>query len=629
MKPTVCLTMIVKDEAHVIARCLRSVRRMINTYVIADTGSTDDTKAVIARELAGLPGVILDRPWKDFATNRNEVLDAAHGHADYNLVIDADDVLAGSLPGTLTADYYTMTVVDRLPGVTWGYARVHIWRNRLPLRYRYSIHEQLEIPKGGKLEAAHVSTLQYVRNYDGARSTKEAPGAGMAADRMRAKWLRDADVCRAALASCPPEDRPHYAFYLAQSVHASGDLANAIVLYQAFVRLASKVPELSGLVWQALFRIATSKVALAQATDGEILDAFFRAYERNPARVEPMYELGMYLHARERYRMAYHLLRPLVNRPMPPADGTPRQIEPYQWGVKDLVAGAALMEGDLHTARQLYEQLLQTSELPDGERARIAQKYQEARTGLGPDGLPLPWLADDVKRGLAKDAADAGASADEPAAVAEVEVQPEVNRRPAVPLFGEMLGELRKQIQPGAGEYGYAVSLFSLVVATRARHVLEIGRHKGMTTLALACACKLTTEEPWAESAWAKVKQGFPYSKFEEVGGVRKVYSVDPSPMPEAVTLLDRYGLKKYVTLFNQARVTRQDILSDLDVLVLNAAATEESLRQHLDLVKVSGYVVLYGTNDKAIGMLASATTWQRIAIDTGYRGFVVFRKGQ
>ena len=33
-KPTVCLSMIVKDEAHVIARCLASVRDHIDAWAI-------------------------------------------------------------------------------------------------------------------------------------------------------------------------------------------------------------------------------------------------------------------------------------------------------------------------------------------------------------------------------------------------------------------------------------------------------------------------------------------------------------------------------------------------------------------------------------------------------------------
>ncbi len=47
----ICLAMIVKDEAHVIARAIASVRPFIDSYAIVDTGSTDDTKAIATNAL--------------------------------------------------------------------------------------------------------------------------------------------------------------------------------------------------------------------------------------------------------------------------------------------------------------------------------------------------------------------------------------------------------------------------------------------------------------------------------------------------------------------------------------------------------------------------------------------------
>ena len=44
---TICLCMIVKNEAGVIKRCLDSVRAIINTWVIVDTGSDDGTPEII------------------------------------------------------------------------------------------------------------------------------------------------------------------------------------------------------------------------------------------------------------------------------------------------------------------------------------------------------------------------------------------------------------------------------------------------------------------------------------------------------------------------------------------------------------------------------------------------------
>ena len=71
-RPTICLNMIVKNEAHVIRRCLDSVRPLIDTWVIVDTGSTDGTQDLIREIFADLPGELHERPWHDFGYNRSE-----------------------------------------------------------------------------------------------------------------------------------------------------------------------------------------------------------------------------------------------------------------------------------------------------------------------------------------------------------------------------------------------------------------------------------------------------------------------------------------------------------------------------------------------------------------------------
>ena len=44
---TICLNMIVKNESKIIKRLLDSVYKIIDYWVIVDTGSTDNTKEII------------------------------------------------------------------------------------------------------------------------------------------------------------------------------------------------------------------------------------------------------------------------------------------------------------------------------------------------------------------------------------------------------------------------------------------------------------------------------------------------------------------------------------------------------------------------------------------------------
>jgi len=87
-RPTVELTMIVRNGGPVLARCLRSVRDVVDSILVGDTGSTDQSREV-AREFGAR---VLDVPWKeDFSQARNSVLKASK--ADWVRWLDADEML--------------------------------------------------------------------------------------------------------------------------------------------------------------------------------------------------------------------------------------------------------------------------------------------------------------------------------------------------------------------------------------------------------------------------------------------------------------------------------------------------------------------------------------------------------
>ena len=83
-----CLCMIVKNEAALLAGCLESVKGIVDEIVVVDTGSTDSTKEIAANYGAK----IYDFPWQnDFAMARNESI--KHCNSDWILYLDADERL--------------------------------------------------------------------------------------------------------------------------------------------------------------------------------------------------------------------------------------------------------------------------------------------------------------------------------------------------------------------------------------------------------------------------------------------------------------------------------------------------------------------------------------------------------
>ncbi|MGH9378974.1 MAG: glycosyltransferase, partial [Terriglobia bacterium] len=122
--PQLALSMIVKNAGGALARCLESVRGVVDEIVIADTGSTDRS-IEIAREYQAQ---VFSIPWeRDFAKARNHSL--AQVKAGWVLMLDADEVLdpeAGQLmPSHLSKDGvmgYTVHIKNYL-----GNAGCHLW----------------------------------------------------------------------------------------------------------------------------------------------------------------------------------------------------------------------------------------------------------------------------------------------------------------------------------------------------------------------------------------------------------------------------------------------------------------------------------------------------------------------
>lgn len=140
------LVMIARDEARCIQRCLHSVRAHVDSILVLDTGSSDDTAAIARR--AGARVAHFD--WcDDFAAARNTALQMAD--ADWSLVLDADEWLvngADALRGLRDSAPSTVGVirVDSLYGADEASASCSTsWLSRvLPRGARYGgrVHEQ-------------------------------------------------------------------------------------------------------------------------------------------------------------------------------------------------------------------------------------------------------------------------------------------------------------------------------------------------------------------------------------------------------------------------------------------------------------------------------------------------------
>lgn len=205
MTHRVCLHGICKDESAVALRMLASVIPHIDAWCIADTGSTDATREIVASTLlqAGKPGRLLNHPWVNFAVNRTRCMEEAREVARENdcdllLTIDFDEELIAP-PGwqwpELEADAYEIRVIPAGSDLT--FTRHLVTRVAAPWRYVGAVHEDIDadrpLTRGGVVPVVHVLTRR-----DGAR------------EKNPDKYLRDAQMLKAEMARTT--------FYLAQSM---------------------------------------------------------------------------------------------------------------------------------------------------------------------------------------------------------------------------------------------------------------------------------------------------------------------------------------------------------------------------------------------------------------------------
>jgi Flp pilus assembly protein TadD len=303
-EPLLSLAMIVRDEAADLARCLDSVRGMVDEMVVLDTGSVDAT-----REVAATAGArVHEIPWRDdFAAARNTSLDLCHGR--WVFVLDADEMIAPASRKPLRAWVLAHDGAGTraaLSVATRNYQPEGVWRRgwqRVPdvdphglaggppslgfvisrkarlfprdpaIRFRGCLHETVEASlheAGVEVQATDIP----VHHLGSLRSD-------------RAKQLRYRQLAGRKVREDP--ENPGAWAELAEACHLDGDRRAALEAIDQAVRLSCGRPDYAltaGLLWleegassraETLLQLAAGSSRLAGAQRAEALHALARA----------------------------------------------------------------------------------------------------------------------------------------------------------------------------------------------------------------------------------------------------------------------------------------------------------------------------------------------------------------
>ncbi len=358
--------MIVKDEAKALPRLFDSCRELIDYWVICDTGSTDGTQDLIRRELDGIPGKLRERTWVNFGHNRSELMRLASGCADYLLLLDADMTVTFDRArlASLSADSYLLRHAE--PVEYWIKRLV---RGNRDWRYVGSTHEYIATDGPDRVEKLDAIVVHH--HADGGTRSE--------------KFTRDLALLSEELSEHPDDARA--LFYLAQTHRDLGHRVDAIELYERRAAMGGWEEE----IFYALFQVG---VLAAQLDDWpRAMDAFVRAWEIRPQRLEAVHALVAGLRERSCHQTAHRLARMAANlKPLPVPDDL-LFVTPwvYEWGMLFEYSITAYWVGEYRNSMAACKRLLKIEALPAEYRElTIANLKHAVRETIGAATQPPP-----------------------------------------------------------------------------------------------------------------------------------------------------------------------------------------------------------------------------------------------
>ena len=271
--------MIVKDEEPVIRRAFDSIKKYLDYWVIVDTGSSDKTKEIINEFRKEVPGELYERPWVNFAHNRNEALNLARPHCDYMITMDADEIY---IPNKNT-NFSNLTLDAYHVNIQYGslnYVRLLIMSSRRNWEYVGVIHE-LPMIRNENYTVDTIPNLYLHVTTEGNRSNDPD------------KFVKDAIVLEKALLDEP--DNSRYVFYLAQSYRDSGNVEKSIENYKRRTTMGG---------WNEEIFISHYNIARLSNDEENKIHHALQAYNIIPERLESIWLIIIYYNMIHKFTLA-------------------------------------------------------------------------------------------------------------------------------------------------------------------------------------------------------------------------------------------------------------------------------------------------------------------------------------
>jgi len=301
-RSTICLTMIVKNESHIIERCFNSIKDYIDYWVITDTGSTDNTPKIIESYFKkhNIKGELHHVPWQNFGYNRSKVMELSRNKADYCILMDADFTFKCMDPDFKRKLYYDAYLVSYVGNL--DYCQVLFVKSCYKWEYIGVTHEYIKCTDPAPKEKILTAKMPFF-------TFEHVGDGGCKSD----KYERDVRLLVQGLKDEP--DNVRYHFYLAQSYKDLRQWDLAIEWYQKRVDLGGWPEE----VYYAMLQVAYC-MFMAQKPFSQFSGYLLEAYNFRPIRMEALYLFVAFCRNAKKYLLGYSMGRPACDNPYPERD---------------------------------------------------------------------------------------------------------------------------------------------------------------------------------------------------------------------------------------------------------------------------------------------------------------------
>jgi glycosyltransferase involved in cell wall biosynthesis len=290
-----------KNEEKRIEVTLKSVLGCVDSLVIYDTGSTDNTISICKTFATRnkLPLRLLEGDFKDFSTSRNKSLDFADTFEDidYLLLLDVNDELRGGAAlRRFCEDKMSESNTGFLLCQEWWsgesnkYYNIRLIKARSGWRYEGKVHEWIKNNTENPPPVFRVTNDSIVLYQD---RTKDD-------DKSSKRFIRDKEILLKEYALTPNDSRT--TFYLAQTCACLHQYKEALKYY----KLRSNMGDFEEEVFHSLLRCGEISLKIGMSWYESFI-WYIKAYEHSK-RVEPLIHIAEYWRHKKEWLLAFNFI---------------------------------------------------------------------------------------------------------------------------------------------------------------------------------------------------------------------------------------------------------------------------------------------------------------------------------